>query len=140
LHCLIGIFLNLQTLFPGLGLAISKLLVEKMDGEIGAESMEMIGSTFWFTLPLKKQAEQPARFEPVRPCIEDGSVLVLSDGTSVGRQFKKNMDALKIHYEQTFDSGHAMEKLNRAADAGQPIDVVIMEAKEFDMTAETLGS
>ncbi len=37
----------------GLGLAICKRLVDMMEGEIGVESKEHRGSTFWFTLPLK---------------------------------------------------------------------------------------
>ncbi len=38
----------------GLGLNITKRLVEMMGGEIGVQSQPKEGSCFWFTLPIRK--------------------------------------------------------------------------------------
>lgn len=42
-----------QTQGSGLGLYIAKSVVEKSKGKIGFKSQEGVGSTFWFTLPIK---------------------------------------------------------------------------------------
>lgn len=38
----------------GLGLSLSKALVELMGGEMGVSSSEQKGATFWFTVPLRR--------------------------------------------------------------------------------------
>ncbi len=44
----------------GIGLAVCKKIVEKHGGQIGVESKEGEGASFWFTLSLAHQAEKPA--------------------------------------------------------------------------------
>ena len=52
----------------GIGLAISKSLIEAMGGQIGFESEEGVETTFWFTIPIAKEGAVPAthsdRFRP----------------------------------------------------------------------------
>jgi 2-oxoglutarate ferredoxin oxidoreductase subunit alpha len=47
-----GIIVNIMRGGPGLGLAISKAIVEGMDGVIGFDSVAGQGATFYFDLPL----------------------------------------------------------------------------------------
>lgn len=48
-------FVNSAVEGTGIGLTITRQLIEKMNGEMGVDSVKDAGSTFWFSLPLSQQ-------------------------------------------------------------------------------------
>jgi CheY-like chemotaxis protein len=67
----------------GIGLAICRRLVHAMDGEIGFESVPGNGSTFWFDLPVAREAAQTAAqpgqnaAAPMQPALPGGGINIL---------------------------------------------------------------
>ena len=79
----------------GIGLAITRELVEKMNGRIGVESEVGSGSTFWFDLPLAEQvADALSGASGVQP--GDDEKGLASGGTGTLLYIEDNPDNLKL--------------------------------------------
>jgi PAS domain S-box-containing protein len=123
----------------GLGLAISKQLVQMMGGEIGVDSAEGSGSTFWFTVPFDKQIlAEPAPGVPFAD-LRDARVLVVDDH-GANRQFITTLlNRWGCISEDVSDAETAIARLERAVDHGNPFQVAMLDLRMPGMDGEQLA-
>jgi two-component system sensor histidine kinase/response regulator len=123
----------------GLGLSISKQLVEMMGGQIGVESKEGKGSTFWFILPLIKQKIEMGK-EAESLIGLAGKRLLVVDGNSTNLRIVCSMlQSWNCFYEEAFDGPSALEKLRAASTLGHPFQIAILDMLLPGTDGEALG-
>ncbi|MGI8555363.1 MAG: response regulator [Pyrinomonadaceae bacterium] len=110
----------------GLGLTISKQLVLMMNGDIGVESEVGKGSTFWFTAAFENQsAEKSANV--VQRDLHNLRILVVDDNETNRKVLKQQTTGWKMLAEEAASGEIALEKLRRAAAAGHPFDIAVLD-------------
>ena len=120
----------------GLGLAISKRLAEMMGGEIGVESDEGRGSTFWFTVVLEKQSAVSA--SPMEPVTDvAGTRVLVVDDHLVSRLLARTLLlSWGCRCDEAEDGTAALLMLTHAENAGDPYDVVLLDMQMPEMDGE----
>ena len=111
----------------GLGLAVAKLLIELLDGQIGLESQLGQGSRFWFHLPLRPcEAPDHALASPLtQPVWDHPFNLLLVDDHLINLQLARHLCQSiwpKAHIISVDSGAACLSALKNSA-----VDVVLMD-------------
>jgi len=120
----------------GLGLAISQRLVNLMGGDIGVESEEGVGTTFWFNLPAQRRpledklAPEPLRTQHGTINFEGRIAVVVDD-----RQYSTipdQLDSWGMAVRLFSSKEDALAEFEAAAADGDPYQLAIIDSHLSD--------
>ena len=131
----------------GLGLAITRRLAELMGGESGAESTPGVGSTFWFTVKLKKRGEAIAA--PATPEVDAeteirqhycGHRILVADDEPINREVAlMQLEAVDLVVDTAKDGAEAVALATTNSYAAIFMDMQMPKLNGLEATQEIRG-
>ncbi|MBX3026842.1 response regulator [bacterium] len=120
----------------GLGLTISRQLVELMGGEIGVESTPGVGSCFWFELGFEPAAAAVAPLAAPVEHLRGLRILIVDDNATNRTILRETLRAWGCRPEEAASGAAALAALDDAA--GDPFALVVLDMQMPEMDgAET---
>ncbi|MBN1476925.1 response regulator [Candidatus Sumerlaeota bacterium] len=123
----------------GLGLTISKQLVELMGGRLNVETEEDRGTRFWFELTFPRQHASEAPSVPTPVPIEGQRVLVVDDNATNREILVRLLKKWGFRTEATLCGEIALRKLREAVRRGEPHHIALIDYQMPAMDGEMLG-
>lgn len=116
--------LTRQASGTGLGLTISKRLVEHMGGEIGVNSTLGEGSEFWFNLRLEKPHDSDSRIEQAKPLTHRA---VLYDPHPLAQQATAHLlEDCGVQVNCINDLDEVLQQVSAAASTALPYHLAVL--------------
>jgi len=113
----------------GLGLTISKRLVEMMDGEIGVDSEPNHGSTFHFSANFGLAAQELEKRTRLAGELKDLKVMVVDDSPTSQNIFKEILESFSFKVTVADAGEQALTEIGKYAGQETAYDLVIMDWK-----------
>jgi signal transduction histidine kinase/CheY-like chemotaxis protein/HPt (histidine-containing phosphotransfer) domain-containing protein len=121
----------------GLGLTICRQLVVLMGGEIGAIGEPGVGSTFWFTLPLRAVAgAQPKTLDEPRYKVK---TLIVDDNETNRVVLEELMKRWNIPSVSLDNAEAALMEVEQAEASGEPFGMILSDLNMPDIDGASLA-